>query len=124
MPSFSEIILSLELDDKTKKLATCLLCLLSNDLKWHKIRKKHDKLRNLVTSTRRPGHRCDPSTLQNNRERAGQNGGKIMYMIRSSALRDIGDTPPDVSVSSKPDHPPGDPQGFARSHCPVGRVFA
>ena len=28
-----------------------------------------------------------------------------------------------VSVNSKPDHPPGDPQGFARSHCPGGRVF-
>ena len=29
-----------------------------------------------------------------------------------------------VAVNSKPDHPPGDPQGFARSHCPRGRVFA
>ena len=30
-----------------------------------------------------------------------------------------------VSVNSKPDHPPsGDPRGFARSHCPRGRGFA
>ena len=29
-----------------------------------------------------------------------------------------------VSVNSKPDHPPGDPRGFARSHCPRGRIFA
>ena len=29
-----------------------------------------------------------------------------------------------VSVNSKPDHPPGDPLGFARSSCPRGRVFA
>ena len=29
-----------------------------------------------------------------------------------------------VSVNSKPDHPPpGDPQGFVRSHHPGGRVF-
>ena len=29
-----------------------------------------------------------------------------------------------VSANSKPDHPPGRPQGFARSHCPGGQVFA
>ena len=29
-----------------------------------------------------------------------------------------------VSVNSKPNHPPGDPQGFAKSSCPRGRVFA
>ena len=29
-----------------------------------------------------------------------------------------------VSVNFKPDHPPVDPRGFARSHCPRGRVFA
>ena len=28
-----------------------------------------------------------------------------------------------VSVNSKPDHPPGDPRGFARSHCPRGSGF-
>ena len=26
-----------------------------------------------------------------------------------------------VSVNSKPDHPPGDPRGFAHSSCPWGR---
>ena len=35
-----------------------------NDLKQHKIRKKHDKLQNLVTSTSPTGNPCDPSTLQ------------------------------------------------------------
>ena len=29
-----------------------------------------------------------------------------------------------VSVNSKPDHPPSDPRGFAHSSCPWGRVFA
>ena len=29
-----------------------------------------------------------------------------------------------VSVNFKLDHPPGDTLGFARSHCPGGRVFA
>ena len=29
-----------------------------------------------------------------------------------------------VSVNSKPDHPPGDPRRFARSSCPRGRDFA
>ena len=28
-----------------------------------------------------------------------------------------------VSVNSKPDHPPGDPRGFAHSSCPTDRVF-
>ena len=31
---------------------------------------------------------------------------------------------PYVSVSSKPDHPPGNPQGFTHFHCPRGQVFA
>ena len=29
-----------------------------------------------------------------------------------------------VSANSKPDHPPGDPRGFAHSSCPRGRAFA
>ena len=29
-----------------------------------------------------------------------------------------------LSVNSKPEHPPGDPRGFAHSHCPGGQVFA
>ena len=29
-----------------------------------------------------------------------------------------------VWVNFKPDHPPDDPRGFARSHCPGGQVFA
>ena len=29
-----------------------------------------------------------------------------------------------VSVNSMPDHPPGDPRGFAHSSCPWGRIFA
>ena len=35
------------------------------------------------------------------------------------------DFPCNVSVNSKPDHPPspGDPRGFARFHCPGGWVF-
>ena len=29
-----------------------------------------------------------------------------------------------VSVNSKPDHPPSDPRGFARFHCLGGHIFA
>ena len=61
-----------------------------------------DKFRNLVTSTCRTGHCCDPSTLQNNTGMTWQKGGKTMYMIRSSALQEIGDRPPERVPSCYP----------------------
>ena len=77
MPSFSQIKFSLELDDKAKKMAFSPT---SFD-RWfeveYKIRKKHDKFQNLVTSTGRTGHRCDHSTPQKNTAITCQNGRKL-----------------------------------------------
>ena len=86
-------------DDKTKKMASPPLSF----VKWfklaYKIRKKHDRLLDPESSTgrRRAGDRCDPSTEQ--RWMTWESGGKIPYMIQSSALWDTGGMPPGIPQS-------------------------